>query len=359
VLRAGGGGVGDGAATTADAPAGARDAAAALAADLVFVDDDAVAAHVRRLRGARGCVRATLTDHNALDAGGRLLGLADEDVVEIVDHHADAGAHAHVVGAARNVSFSAAAARGVGSACTLVAAALLAGGGDVGAGALDAPLARALLGVVLLDTCGLEPAAGKTTPEDARVAAALGALAGERDARGLYASLSALRFEPAGWRALTPAQALASDYKAFATPPVAFGVASLCAPAAAFLGAAGGALAPAVADACAAHARAAGVAFLLIMTMAPTAGAGVFARELAFFAPPPASPHAAAARDVLARLRASPLLRLRELARGATADGGEATLFAQDNAVASRKQAVPLIQQWLAERAGAGAGEQK
>ena len=148
-----------------------------LADLLVFLDDGPTIEHVRRVRRDGGTVRATLTDHNALDAGGRALGLHDADVVEIVDHHADAGAHAHVVGNARRVDFDAVARRGVGSACTLVAAALLSTArpseGRPALPPLDAPLAELLLGVILLDTGGLEAAAGRTTDEDRRVAAAL------------------------------------------------------------------------------------------------------------------------------------------------------------------------------------------
>lgn len=65
----------------------------------------------------------------------------------------------------RTISFEKAAGRGIGSTCSLVADELLklrATKSD----ALDAAVARLLLGVVLLDTVNLNPAAGRTTPAD-------------------------------------------------------------------------------------------------------------------------------------------------------------------------------------------------
>ena len=63
-------------------------------------------------------LRLVLTDHNELCEAMRGWSRAVE---EVVDHHRDARAHAHVVGAARRIDFDEAAGAGVGSACTLVA----------------------------------------------------------------------------------------------------------------------------------------------------------------------------------------------------------------------------------------------
>jgi exopolyphosphatase len=322
-------------------PRGSPEAASALGDMLLFLDDAAPVAAVARARGADGGVplRATLTDHNLLDGGGRALGLRDADVVGIVDHHEDMGGHAAVVGAARNVSYDPAARRGVGSTCTLVAGALLA------EKLLDGALARALLGVVLLDTCGLAPAAGKTTPEDLRVAAALRECAGVGEAEGatMYEALCALRFEAPFWRSLPPAVALAYDFKGFGS----FGTAAICEPAGVFLGAAGGALAAAPLAACAHAAATRGLPLFLLLSMAQSAAGAPFERQLAVVMPPPSAAGGEAARRVLARLRACEELRLSELAAGRAEGGWEGVLFAQGNAVASRKQVVPLVQGWL------------
>ena len=319
----------------------------ALADVLLFVDDAAVVDACAAAASAAARATVTLTDHNRLDGGGAALGLSDCDVVEIVDHHEDQGAHPHVAGAARLVAYDAAARRGVGSACTLVAAALLRGGG------VDARLARLLLGVVLLDTCGLAPAAGKATEEDHRVAAALGERCGVGGAEGaaLYGGLSALRFCADFWRALPPAVALAYDYKGFGE----FGTAAICEPVGDFLmrgggGGGGGALGGAPLTACAAAAAQRRHSLFLLLSMAPPDGArseGAFLRQLAVVLPPQGAPGARRARHVLAQLRACALLQLREAAAGRTGEGWEAVLFEQGNAVASRKQVVPLVQEWL------------
>ena len=330
------------------APRGGAEAASALGAVLLFLDD------VAPVAAAPAVARATvsLTDHNRLDGGGAALGLRGGDVVEIVDHHEDQGAHAHVAGAARVVAYDAAARKGVGSACTLVAGALLRGGGGV-----DARLARLLLGVVLLDTCGLAPAAGKTTGEDLRVAAALRERCGVGEAEGeaLYRRLCALRFAPDFWRALPPAVALEYDYKGFGE----LGTAAICEPAGDFLlrgggGGGGGALgAGAPLAACAAAAAQRRHALFLLLSMAPADDnalvEGTFLRQLAVVLPPRGAPGAARARHALAQLRACALLQLAEVAAGRTAEGWEGVLFAQGNAVASRKQVVPLVQAWLKE----------
>eukprot|EP01065_Artemidia_motanka_P037547 TRINITY_DN4624_c3_g1_i2.p1 TRINITY_DN4624_c3_g1~~TRINITY_DN4624_c3_g1_i2.p1 ORF type:complete len:432 (+),score=173.10 TRINITY_DN4624_c3_g1_i2:85-1296(+) len=88
-------------------------------------------------------LQLSLVDHNQLCAGLSQLGGA---VTRIIDHHQDKGAHAHVTGDDRSVRF------GVGSCCSQVAQLLYDGGV-----AVTPPLARLLLGVVLLDTVNLQP----------------------------------------------------------------------------------------------------------------------------------------------------------------------------------------------------------
>lgn len=131
---------------------------------LVFLDDLTARLPALRREADAGALRVVLVDHNVAWGPVAALGGA---VCEIVDHHPDAGAHPRIVPPLRCVSWDAAARRGVGSTCTLVAARLLA------LGPTDPAVAELLAGVILLDTSGLSPSAGKTTPEDERVVAAL------------------------------------------------------------------------------------------------------------------------------------------------------------------------------------------
>jgi inorganic pyrophosphatase/exopolyphosphatase len=151
-----------------------------------------------------------------------------------------------VSGSQRRVAFHPGLNRGIGSACTLVAEALLGGdwdpsadqlaaaappppshdAGDAGsapAAALDSGLASVLLGVVLLDTLNLSPEAGKTTPRDAAVVSALRAIAAGVHSDALFGALLSLRTDPAWWRALTPMQALGYDFKEFVAARAAAG----------------------------------------------------------------------------------------------------------------------------------------
>jgi len=264
-----GGGASEGAAAAGAASNAAASAAAGgddgLASLLIFLDDVEAVAPLLAADAPR-LLAVTLVDHNELrvgGAGGCFLGAALAPhaaacVVEIVDHHLDAGRHAHVAGAARLIAFDRAAMAGVGSTCTLVAQRLLdddddevaaaaaaAGGvgGAAGAGAaraLDPRLAEMLLSTIALDTAGLDEAAGKTTPLDALTlrrlravvdagapapasAAAGAAAAAALEPRAVFARLMALKQEPAFWRGLSVAQALGFDFKAFALPAAAAG----------------------------------------------------------------------------------------------------------------------------------------
>jgi hypothetical protein len=167
-------------------------ACADIASSLVFLCDVEAACEPLGALCARGRLALTLVDHNSAWGPFRALGGA---VAAIVDHHADAGAHAHVTPPARQVSFDAAAGRGgVGSACTLVAAHALRGGGAPPA------LLDSLLAVILLDTSNLCATAGVATPADAAAVDALCAALGGRsraDRDAAYARLTALRYDAA------------------------------------------------------------------------------------------------------------------------------------------------------------------
>ena len=145
--------------------------------DMLFLDEFSGAIEKLREKAAARCLKLTLVDHNAAWGPAASLGNA---VHEIVDHHADAGAHPHVTLPLRCISFDVALMRGVGSTCTLVGARLLAlHAARVAAErtpVLDKFMTELLVGVILLDTGNLNPAARKSTPEDERVVAELCAL---------------------------------------------------------------------------------------------------------------------------------------------------------------------------------------
>ncbi|GBG30010.1 Ankyrin repeat and KH domain-containing protein 1 [Hondaea fermentalgiana] len=129
---------------------------------LVFVDEAAQVLQTVSAETRASHVALGLTDHNALTARlGAIFG-SDVNVMGIMDHHQDSGAHKDA--AVRVVD------EGCGSACTLVAERIL----DEGE-ALDVPdaLVTMLLGVILLDTRDFDPDAKKFSDRDVRVHKAL------------------------------------------------------------------------------------------------------------------------------------------------------------------------------------------
>ena len=361
------------------------DAREQLASLLVFVDDvEAALADA----SAPPSVSVTLVDHNefkgALPAALRRAGVEpDAAVREIIDHHADAGSHQHVRGAERRVAFDAATnAATAGSACTLVASLLLGdldiaelssgGRGPAPARAgIDARLAEVLGSTILLDTVGMDPAAGKGTPLDAAVLERLRAVierecgraeAGARlDARAVSGRLMALKSEPAFWSGLSVAQALGFDFKSFeaarpSSSAAVFGTSSVMAGLGNFFGGWSGDAAPAgvplrVAPArardAAAFCAARGLDFEVVLTaeVLPTGG---MRRGLAFVAPAGSAGAALADAAALRLQSAMPELEMREL----DVSGAEDVFlraFEQGNAKASRKQVVPLLMRVLVE----------
>lgn len=151
------------------------------AGDLLTVDD----LRPDQLPAACGFV---LTDHNfpsALFAGieevrspplfparplsSPTLPATSQRVVEIIDHHHDAGQCPHVAGDARRVAFDNEKGSGIGSTCTLIAEELL----RHPAHARDPLLSRLLLGVILVDTVNMSKAAKRATERDVAAVRAL------------------------------------------------------------------------------------------------------------------------------------------------------------------------------------------
>lgn len=181
-------------------------------AKLRYIDDEEVFRKPRFV---------TLVDHNRLTIG------ADWTVTEIVDHHFDEQSHEHVVGGLRNIAFENGKAL-VGSTCTLVAERLFT--------TLQPPYASqvsiALLGVILLDTLNMSPAAGKGTQRDQVAIDELvsktdwSTLEGSHfikqdgviDTDKLYESLRKCKFDLGFWKQLSARDALRLDYKRFQAP---------------------------------------------------------------------------------------------------------------------------------------------
>lgn len=151
---------------------------------LICVDSVARAMPWLEPMSREGRLALTLTDHNQLCAELSPLG---QGVVEIVDHHFDVGAYPGVVGERRAIAYDATEGRGIGSACTLVAEAVLNGSAARGAAVDDDAVGRRgpsvdvailLLGTILLDTINLSVAAGKATPRDAAAVESLATVLG-------------------------------------------------------------------------------------------------------------------------------------------------------------------------------------
>merc|ERR1712070_1232582 len=110
--------------------------------DLVFLDDPGIGALLARVS------RVTLVDHNK--ATGPLEALADK-VVEIKDHHKDLGAHPNASGDKRAIAFEGDKATAA-SACSVITEAYLACNRKDLLARDNAAVARALLGVILIDS---------------------------------------------------------------------------------------------------------------------------------------------------------------------------------------------------------------
>ncbi|OQR87898.1 hypothetical protein ACHHYP_07900 [Achlya hypogyna] len=166
------------------------------------------------------CLRLVLTDHNKLKKDYLNLG---ELVVEIIDHHADLGAHGHVTGAARDIAFERNDSGGhalVGSACTLVAERI---------SALQPLEATLLLGVITLDTMNMDAKAKKGTARDDAVLKRLEALSlVPRD--DLYSWLVAEKFSPDNWATFTFNNCLQYDYKQFESSGIVYGCSAILVP---------------------------------------------------------------------------------------------------------------------------------
>jgi len=188
-------------------------------------------------------LNVTLVDHNRMT-----IGSSDNDnnnvnhrVVEIVDHHLDEGFHRDTC-LRRTIAFADGKAT-VASTCTLVLERLQQQ--QPYYYYYPAPLSILLLGVILLDSVNMIPAAGKATPRDGAAIQRL--LEGtdwtelhqpnnnsnnnnkhalkwvdvdnnqrqQPDTTALFEALQNAKFDPAFWKSLSVRDALRLDYKSF------------------------------------------------------------------------------------------------------------------------------------------------
>jgi len=214
--------------------------------NLLYIDDEIVVDRLLSppVSGKEDPRSITLTDHNRIRSSLRDLAPL---VTEIVDHHEDSGHHSSVTveSGRRSIAFDGGKAT-VASTCTLVTELLLDDQSPGGNGnKIDGSLGLLLLGVILLDSVNMIPAAGKGTDRDERAISTLGertdwaqisvlspsiadasvfdkifpegrARSPSQDA--LFDLLSGARNDPKFWAGLSTLDSLRIDYKRFEVP---------------------------------------------------------------------------------------------------------------------------------------------
>eukprot|EP00931_Biecheleriopsis_adriatica_P075342 TRINITY_DN49231_c0_g1_i1.p1 TRINITY_DN49231_c0_g1~~TRINITY_DN49231_c0_g1_i1.p1 ORF type:complete len:398 (-),score=96.67 TRINITY_DN49231_c0_g1_i1:112-1275(-) len=176
------------------------------AQDLLFCNDAVVAELLNK------ATKIVLTDHNAAD--GPLIPLGDK-VVEIIDHHLDLGKHPEVTGKARNIAFEGDKATAA-SACSIVCEKFFEHPRGKELLALDSgAAARALLGVILIDSINLDPKKKKVCERDIAAARLLMEHAPEPSQQELFRCLDDAKFDQDFWAGLESSQCLRYDYKVF------------------------------------------------------------------------------------------------------------------------------------------------
>lgn len=182
-------------------------------------------------------VELTLTDHNKIRSSLQHL---SNNVKQIVDHHADDGAHKHVVSEVREIAFHSDSNKAlVGSTCTLVAERLTKVTSSLETDCeIDSGVASALLGTIVIDTMNMSASAGKGTKRDGNMINVLMGSAGwSKDCRApnlekLYEWLNSAKFDCTFWDEMSVRDCLRIDYKRFQSSDSgnAFGISSVLLP---------------------------------------------------------------------------------------------------------------------------------
>jgi len=246
--------------------------------DLLYLDDDIVTRHLLPPPAAVASsktppVTLTLVDHNRIRSS---LSHLSSSVTYILDHHEDEGDHnirATADSGTRTIAFEDGRAT-VASTCTLVAERMFRRKQDDSVPAkddqstntisIDGSLGLMLLGVILLDSVNMLPAAGKGMARDEEAmrslmertdwvsasddcgrgsqrsrlvdAAALDKIFpddgnGKPDRTALFEALSGAKNDPRFWLGLSTTDRLRIDYKRFSVPTIQGRPASLSSPA--------------------------------------------------------------------------------------------------------------------------------
>eukprot|EP00747_Dinoflagellata_sp_TGD_P214117 gnl/TRDRNA2_/TRDRNA2_87011_c0_seq1.p1 gnl/TRDRNA2_/TRDRNA2_87011_c0~~gnl/TRDRNA2_/TRDRNA2_87011_c0_seq1.p1 ORF type:complete len:383 (+),score=75.38 gnl/TRDRNA2_/TRDRNA2_87011_c0_seq1:50-1198(+) len=191
------------------------------AEDLVFLNDACADALLARAE------KIVLVDHNKATGA---LAVQSSKITEIVDHHEDLKDHSQVTGDMRRIAFEGKAATAASCTSCICEAFLAAPGGKELLSADNGAVARCLLGVVLIDSVNLDPAAKKVCPRDQAAAEALKSAVEDKSAiDNLFGRLDAAKFDAGLWAKLTVEQCLRYDFKQFDSNGKCYGICScLC-----------------------------------------------------------------------------------------------------------------------------------
>nr|XP_040020376.1 exopolyphosphatase PRUNE1 isoform X2 [Gasterosteus aculeatus aculeatus] len=270
-------------------------------------------------RGGR--LRLTLVDHNVLPRSDSDL---EGAVVEVIDHHLQERASSPSCPVTVEV---------VGSCATLVTERILQKAPEV----LDQQVAQLLYAAVVLDCVNMAPSAGKVTPKDEHIAAALESRFPSLPPRDdFFQTLNEAKFNVSG---LNTEQMLLKDLKAV-SGSLNVAVSVLYVPLEDFLQRAG--LEAELSGFCMKF----GFDLLLLMTISFSESREPI-RELAVFS------HSAACRQQVSHYleqARDPALNLSPI----TNPHPRVAAYQQGNSIASRKKLLPIVKDFLKEREGGG-----
>jgi exopolyphosphatase len=157
----------------------------------------------------------SLLDHNSMNKALRqkLHTANNYEIVEIIDHHLDAGDHSHVKGLNRRIAFEGCFPL-VGSCCTLV---FEKGRMLFTPQTFPRDVAHILLGVILIDTLNMDEKANKGTARDGRAIEELMTILqmSNHAKNAYYDSLMNCKMDPSFWGELSCDNCLNFDFKQF------------------------------------------------------------------------------------------------------------------------------------------------
>jgi exopolyphosphatase len=319
--------------------------------NLIFVDDPLIV-------NDNDPDQVTLVDHN------RLKDVFQEKhwkVAEIIDHHFDEGNHVDTCeGKARQIAFDDTTGTAlVASTCTLIVERLQ----ETWEPPYPVSLGILLLGVILLDSINMIPAAGKGTARDGAAIQILlqntywedlspvaaktlqaSSSSGQPGTQAFFDALQNAKFDPAFWKSLSVRDALRLDYKRFATETTtettgSFGVATVLLSLRDFC------TKPSLVQGLLEYMQEVDVNFLAIMLTFTTDTTDELSRQLVL-----CSTKQSAVDDMLVFLTKVGSLELEEVTDDLVS-GSESELtvrfFHQGNAKASRKQVAPIFLQFF------------